>query len=65
MNKKETVLKYMHLRIKGLGTALTQKTEIATLNTIPEPEWQGINQLIKELGGLPMDDEIRNNLGGV
>ena len=53
MTKKETVLKYMSLRIKGLGTALTQ-TEIATLNAIPEPEWQGINQLIKELGGLPM-----------
>ena len=60
MNKKETILKYI-LRIKGLGTALTQ-TEITTLNTIPEPEWQGINQLIKELGGLPMvevkDDRV-------
>lgn len=54
MNKKEiAILKYMSLRIKGLGTALTQ-TEITTLNTIPEPEWQGINQAIKELGGLPM-----------
>lgn len=57
MNKKEIiVLKYMSLRIKGLGTALTQK-EIAILNAIPEPEWQGINQLIKELGGLPIDDK--------
>ena len=43
----------MSLRIKGLGTTLTQ-TDITTLNAIPEPEWQGINQLIKELGGLPM-----------
>ena len=54
MTKKETILKYMHLRIKGLGTALTQ-TDITTLNAIPEPEWQGINQLIKELGGLPTE----------
>ena len=55
MTKKETVLKYISLWIKGLGTTLTQ-TDIATLNTIPEPEWQGINQLIKELGGLPVEE---------
>lgn len=44
MNKKEiAVLKYMSIRIKGLGTGLTQK-EVEILNVIPEPEWQGINQ---------------------
>ena len=53
--RETAILKYMHLRIKGPGTAITQ-TDIATLNAIPEPEWQGINQLIKELGGLSMVD---------
>jgi len=50
MNKKEnTVIKYMNLRIKGIGTGLTDK-EIEIINNIPENEWKGISQLIKEIG---------------
>ena len=51
ISKKEVaVLKYMELRIRGLGVGLS-KGEVGILNSIPSKEWNGIREAIVELGG--------------
>jgi len=55
MNEKEiTVFKYMNLRVKGIGVGLTNR-EINILNNIPDVEWKGITQAIKDYGGIIED----------
>lgn len=47
---QDTVCHYMHLKIAGLGTALSDE-EVKILNSIPEEEMQYITEAIKDLGG--------------
>ena len=46
--KEIAVLKYMDIRIKGIGTGLSEK-EIGILNNISDVEWEGISLAIKRL----------------
>jgi len=44
------VLKYMKLRVDGVGIGLTRE-EISLINGIPDQEWESVTQAILDLGG--------------
>lgn len=50
--EENAVLHYMHLRIEGIGEALTNE-EIEILKRISEKQWKEIQKAIIALGGKP------------
>jgi len=57
--KEEAIMKYMTLRIQGIGAELTDKDQ-KILNEIPEEEWKAIRGAIKDLGGKVESGSERN-----